>query len=53
MKSKEDSLLHVITGRYCFFIKIYRYHVVLFNTHVLAFFETSDLKEVCVFLSPE
>ena len=29
-----------------FFIKIYRYPEVLFNGHVLAFFEASDLKEV-------
>ena len=29
-----------------FFIKAYRYIEVLFNRHVLALFETSDLKEV-------
>ena len=29
-----------------FFIKVYRYPEVPFNRHVLAFFETSDFKEV-------
>ena len=38
-------LFHVITERQ-FLIKVYRYPEILFNRHVLAFFERSDLEEV-------
>ena len=46
-------LFHVITERQ-FFIKVPYYPSVLFNCHVLAFFETNDLK-VCIlyFFYPE
>ena len=39
---------HVIAGKHGFFFKVSRYPESLFNRHVLAFFETSDLKEVCI-----
>ena len=32
------------------FIKVYYYAEVLFNRHILAFFETNDLKEVRILL---
>ena len=41
----KGFLFHVITGRQSFFTKVYGYHDVLFNSHVLGFYENSDLKE--------
>ena len=41
-------LFHMTTGMHCFFsfFNVSRYPNVLLNRYVLAFFETSDLKEV-------
>ena len=40
-------LFHVINGRHCFFVKIYHYPKSFLNLHIVAFLETSVLKEVC------
>ena len=41
-------LFHMTTGMHCFFsfFNVSRYPNALLNRYVLAFFETSDLKEV-------
>ena len=36
-----------------FLIKVYHYLEIIFNNNVLVLFETSDLKEVRYFLSPQ
>ena len=45
----EYILFYVITGKQ-FLRQIYCYSEVWLNRHVVAFFETSVLKEVCIFL---
>ena len=40
---------HMITRGYCFFFKVYFYPEAFCNHYILAFFQTSNLKEVCIF----